>query len=73
MVTSTATAALGGPCEKADNEGLWRSFKAAQDAFYQAAQRDHDQRQREARARAQERVTRLEQQLANVESAIFRA
>lgn len=62
-----------GPCEKADNDRLWSEFKTAKDRLFEAAKRDGDKRKAEARQRAQERVYRLEEQLRNVEAAIYRA
>ena len=62
-----------GPCEKADNDRLWQSYKAAKDRVWEAAKRAGEQRKAEARQRAQDRVWRLEEQLRNVESAIYRA
>lgn len=62
-----------GPCDRADNDRLWAEFRAAKDRLYEAAKRDADRRQQEARQRAQDRVWRLEEQLRNIDSQLYRA
>lgn len=62
-----------GPCAKADNDHLWQQYKSAKDRVFEAAKRAGEQRRAEARQRAQDRVWRLEEQLRNVEAAIYRA
>lgn len=62
-----------GPCAKADNDHLWQQYKSAKDRLFEAAKRAGEQRRAEARQRAQDRVWRLEEQLRNVEAAIYRA
>ena len=62
-----------GPCAKTDNDQLWQQYKSAKDRVFEAAKRAGEQRRAEARQRAQDRVWRLEEQLRNVEAAIYRA
>ncbi|MDQ1084558.1 MULTISPECIES: DUF349 domain-containing protein [Microbacterium] len=62
-----------GPCAKADNDQLWQQYKSAKDRLFEAAKRAGEQRRAEARQRAQDHVWRLEEQLRNVEAAIYRA
>ena len=62
-----------GPCEKADNDRLWTRFNAARTKLNDRKKQDFEKRKAERRQRAFEYVARLEQQLRNVESAIYRA
>ena len=62
-----------GPCARTDNDQLWQQYKSAKDRVFEAAKRAGEQRRAEARQRAQDRVWRLEEQLRNVEAAIYRA
>jgi hypothetical protein len=62
-----------GPCEKGDNDRLWNDFRSAKDRLFEAAKRDAERRNGERKQRAWERVSRLEDQLRNTESALYRS
>lgn len=62
-----------GPCEKTDNDRLWARFNAARARLNDRRTREFEERKAERKRKAYEYVSRLEQQLSNVDAAIYRA